>query len=105
MQEVLLGERRQSQGRVTTPVSEESQGVVNLVHSSGAKGDFYPMDYRLYDPDSDGKTKNDHLREMILHAVADKQIKALTVLFDSWDASVDNLKLIHRLGLIFFTTL
>jgi hypothetical protein len=80
-------------------------GVVNLVHSSGQPGEFFPVDYRIYDPDADGKTKNDHFREMLLHAVADKLIKARTVLFDSWYAGADNLKLIHRLGLIFFTTL
>jgi hypothetical protein len=80
-------------------------GVINLVHSSGQPGEFYPIDYRIYDPDADGKTKNDHFREMLLHALADKRIKARTVLFDSWYAGADNLKLIHRLGLIFFTTL
>jgi hypothetical protein len=34
-----------------------------------------------------------------------KGIKANTVLFDSWYASVDNLKVIHRLGMVFVTTL
>jgi hypothetical protein len=80
-------------------------GVVNLVHSSGAEGDFYPIDYRIYAPETDGKTKNDHFRDMLLHAVADKRIQARTILFDSWYAGADNLKLIHRLGLSFFTTL
>lgn len=80
-------------------------GVVNLVHSSGADGDFYPIDYRIYAPEADGKTKNEHFREMLIHAVADKQIKAKTVLIDSWYAGADNLKLIHRLQLTFFTTL
>lgn len=80
-------------------------GVVNLVHSSGAPGDFYPIDYRIYAPETDGKTKNDHFREMVVRAVAAKGIKAQTVLMDTWYAGADNLKLIHRLGLIFFTTL
>jgi len=80
-------------------------GVVNLVHSSGRDGDFYPIDYRIYAPEADGKTKNDHFREMLLHAVADKQIQTRTILFDSWYAAADNLKLIHRLSLVFFTTL
>ena len=80
-------------------------GIVNLVHSSGASGDFYPMDYRLYAPETDGKTKNEHFREMLIGAVADKQIKAKTVLMDSWYAGADTLKLIHRLGRVFFTTL
>lgn len=80
-------------------------GVVNLVHSSGQPGEFYPIDYRIYDPDHDRKTKNDHFREMLIQAIAAKRIKARTILFDSWYAGADNLKLIHRLGLIFFTTL
>lgn len=37
--------------------------------------------------------------------MADKQIQAKRILFDTWYASADNLKLVHRLGLIFFTTL
>ena len=80
-------------------------GVVNLVHSSGAAGDFYPIDYRIYAPDSDGKTKNEHFREMLVRALSDTAIKAKTVLMDSWYAGADNLKLIHRLGMTFFTTL
>ena len=80
-------------------------GVVNLVHSSGAAGDFYPIDYRIYAPETDGKTKNDHFRDMLVRALADKRIQAKTVLFDCWYAGADNLKLTHRLGLIFFTTL
>jgi len=80
-------------------------GIVNLVHSAGAKQDFYPIDYRVYAPDQDGKTKNDHFVEMVRNAITDKQIQAKRLLFDSWYASADNLKLVHRLGLIFFTTL
>lgn len=80
-------------------------GVVNLVHSAGAQQDFYPVDYRIYAPDQDGKTKNDHFIEMVRNAVSDKQIQAKRILFDTWYASADNLKLVHRLGLIFFTTL
>ena len=75
-------------------------GVVNLVHSSGAAGDFYPIDYRIYAPETDGKTKNEHFREMLIRAVADKQLQAKTVLIDSWYAAADNLKLIQRLELI-----
>ena len=42
---------------------------------------------------------------MLIRAVTDKGIKAQTVLFDAWYASADNLKLIHQLGLVFFTAL
>ena len=83
-------------------------GVLNLLHSSGALaegGEFYPVDYRIYDPVSDGKTKNQHFREMLLRAISDKGLQAQTLLFDAWYASVDNLKLIERLGRFFVTTL
>jgi hypothetical protein len=72
-------------------------GVVNLVHSSGAAGDFWPIDYRIYAPEADGKTQHEHFREMFLRAVTDQQIQARTILFDAWYASVDNGR-IHKLG-------
>jgi len=80
-------------------------GVVNLVHTSGVDGDYYPIDFRIYAKEADGKTKNDHFREMLIRAVTNKRIQAKTVLFDSWYASWQNLKLVHRLGLTFYTTL
>lgn len=78
-------------------------GIVNLVHSNGAL--YAPIDYRIYAPKQDGKTKNEHLRDMLIKAKADKGILANIILFDSWYASVDNLKLIHRMGMQFTTTL
>jgi hypothetical protein len=61
-------------------------GIVNLVHSAGARQDFSPM-------------------EMLRNAVSDKQIQSKHILSDAWYASAENLKLVHCLGLIFFTTL
>jgi hypothetical protein len=78
-------------------------GVVNLVHSDGQE--HYPIDYRIYDNSADGKTKNDHFREMLINALADKDIQAKTVLFDSWYGSWQNLKLVHSLKRIFYTPL
>jgi hypothetical protein len=79
--------------------------IVNLIHTTGKDGGYFPIDFRIYDVESDGKTKHDHFREMLIRAVSDKRIKAKTVLFDSWYASVDNLKMIHRMGLFFVTPL
>jgi len=45
-------------------------GVVNLVHSDGT--DFYPIDYRIYAPEVDNKTKNEHFREMLIASVTQK---------------------------------
>jgi hypothetical protein len=78
--------------------------IVNLVHSSGHH-DYYPVDYRIYAPDYDRATKNDHMLTMLKTAFEIRKIRAKYVLFDSWYASVDNLKYIHRQGRIFYTTL
>jgi hypothetical protein len=45
-------------------------GVVNLVHSDGEV--FYPIDYRIYAPEQEGKSKNEHFREMLIRATGDK---------------------------------
>jgi len=80
-------------------------GLVNLVHTNGSLGDFYPINYRIYNPDSDGKSKNDHFQEMFKQAVEKQAIKARNIAFDSWYASVENLKMIHRSGWTFYTNL
>ena len=69
-------------------------GIVNLLHSDGTN--YYPIDFRVYAPDTDAKTKNEHFAFMFMAAVESKQLQAHTVLFDSWYASVANLKLIHK---------
>ena len=61
--------------------------VVNLIHTSGEEGGYYPIDFRIYAKEADGKTKNDHFQEMLRRAVSAKQIQAKTVLFDSWYGS------------------
>ncbi len=79
-------------------------GVLNLLHTTGAGHAFYPINYRVYDPASDGNTKNEHFHELLIRALADKGLKARYILFDRWYASVENLKFIHRQRCIFVTT-
>lgn len=78
--------------------------IVNLVHSSG-QSEYYPIDYRIYAPEYDRATKNDHFLAMLQEAIEVRHIHAKYVLFDSWYASVANLKYIHRQNRIFYTTL
>jgi hypothetical protein len=80
-------------------------GVVNLVHVTGDNADFHPIDYRLYSPDQDGKTKNKHFQDMLLNAVVSKGIQARTVLFDSWYASIENFKFIQTLKRVFIAVI
>ena len=80
-------------------------GLVNLGHCSGKSGDFLPLNFWVYAPGQDGLTKNDHFQAMFARVVADGTIQARILLFDSWHASSENLKVIHRAGWMFFTTL
>lgn len=78
--------------------------IVNLVHSSG-DGEYHPVDYRIYAPEYAPETKNDYFLAMLKEAFEVRMIRAKYVLFDSWYASVTNLKYIHQQKRIFYTTL
>ncbi|MGB3588465.1 MAG: hypothetical protein WBA23_18105 [Tunicatimonas sp.] len=80
-------------------------GLVNLVHSTGNNGDFWPIDYHIYHPNTDGKIKNDHFQEMFIRLITYKKHPSQNDPFDRWYGSADNFKLIHRSGWTFFTTL
>jgi len=70
-------------------------GIVNLVHTY--QKDYNPLDFRVYAPTIDGRTKNEHFRDILRQAFEEKGIKAKTVLFDCWYAASENLKFIHKL--------
>ena len=78
---------------------------INLITMLWSDGDrFYPCDYRIYHKASDGLTKNDHFAAMLQAAKA-RGFQPKAVLFDSWYASVDNLKLVRSFGWTFVTRL
>jgi hypothetical protein len=66
---------------------------------------FWIIDYRIYDPDGDGKTKLDHVREMLNNAIADKQLPFRGVLMDSWYAERKLMLHIERLNKVFYCPL
>ena len=71
--------------------------VVNLVWHEVESDEFLPIDYRIYDKDTDGKTKNDHFRDM-LKLAKERGLKPDTVVMDAWYSSLDNLKAIRSMG-------
>ena len=78
---------------------------INLITLVWTDGDrLYPCDYRLYDKATDGKTKNDHFRDL-LAAARGRGFRPRCVLFDSWYASLENLKQAHGYGWTFLTRL
>ena len=65
----------------------EAIGVVTGVYLNPKLDRFWVIDYRIYAPETDGKTKLD---EMLLHPVEDKQRAFETVLMDvGLDAAVE----------------
>ena len=74
-----------------------------LVNSSSQAGDFLPLDYRIYALEQGKLTKNAHLQAMFANVVTEGKIQAHTPLFDAWCSG--SLKVIHRAGWAFLTTL
>ncbi len=71
------------------------QGInlISLVWSQ--KGSRLPCDFRIYNKVQDGLSKNDHFQQMIKTA-KERGFQPDLVAFDSWYASLDNLKLVRR---------
>ena len=78
--------------------------MVNLLHYNTENDQSIPVDYRIYDKDGDGKSKNEHFREM-LSLSKERGIIPDAVVMDSWYSSLDNLKHIRGLGWKWVTTL
>ena len=77
--------RRQYSGNthsITTGI-----GVVTCVYYNPEVQKFWITDYRIYDPDKDGKTKMDHLEDMLEHTLDQKKLFFKNFLVDSWYAT------------------
>lgn len=74
-------------------------GMLNMMFLD-QNNNLYPMDLRIWEPKEDGKTKNDHFREMLVNAKK-RGVKPEVILADSWYSSLKNLKCIRDLGWYF----
>jgi putative transposase len=78
---------------------------INLITLLWSDGDRHiPCDYRIYDKQNDGLTKNDHFQQM-LDKARQRGFRPRCVVFDSWYSGIDNLKLIRSFGWIWLTRL
>lgn len=80
-------------------------GVVNCVYVNPGNGQFWVIDYRIYDPDGDGKNKLDHVADMLQGLVYHKQLPFRAVLMDSWYATKVLMQYIDRLGKYYYCPL
>ena len=76
--------------------------LLTLLWSDGER--HIPCDYRLYDKEQDGLSKNDHFKAL-LHCAHARGFTPECVLFDSWYSSLENLKVVRDLGWRWLTRL
>lgn len=77
--------RRQWSGNAKRVI--KGSGVVTCVYVNPETAAFWLIDYRWYDPEGDGKSKLEHVKEMLTNAVHSKQLPFQGVLVDSWYAT------------------
>jgi len=76
-------------------------GMVNCVYVNPESGSYWIIDYRLYDRDGDGKSKLDHVEEMLTNLVHHKRLAFDRVLMDTWYATRELMLFIESLSKIY----
>lgn len=80
-------------------------GVVNCLYVNPKTQRYWIIDWRVYAPESDSKTKLTHVQEMFDHALKVKGVLFRCVLMDAWYATKDLMLHVHRAGKIFYCPL
>lgn len=80
-------------------------GVINCIYVNHEVGKFWIVDYRIYDPSRDGKTKIDHVTEMLKNLVHHKDLPFQAVLMDTWYATNKLMLCIDELGKYYYCPL
>ena len=77
--------RRQYSGNAKRVI--KGIGVVTCIYVNPEVDQFWLLDYRLYAPAGDGKSKLDHVREMLTNLHYHKTLPCRAVLMDTWYAT------------------
>lgn len=80
-------------------------GVVTCVYVNPDEDRFWVIDFRIYDPDRDGKSKIDHVLDMWQTVMHVEQIPFRIVLMDSWYATMKIMKRIEADEKIYYCPL
>jgi hypothetical protein len=80
-------------------------GLISCLYVNASTGEFWVIDYRLYNPDGDGNSKLDHVEQMLQGAVFAKQLPFAIVLMDSWYAAKKLMAAIEGLGKVYYCPL
>lgn len=77
-------------------------GVVSCVYVNPKVQRFWVIDYRIFNPEVDGKTKIDHVKDMLQNLVYHKLLAFDTVLMDTWYAVHSLMLYIDSLDKIYY---
>ena len=80
-------------------------GMLNCLYVNPESGQYWIVDYRIFDPEGDGKTKIDHVRDMLVRLVASKGVAFTRVLVDTWYATKELMLFIELLQKIYYCPL
>ena len=80
-------------------------GLVNCVYVNPETGQYWVIDYRVYDPQCDGKAKLDHVQDMLIQIVHQKQLPFHAVLMDTWYATKNLMMFIASLKKVYYCPL
>jgi hypothetical protein len=77
-------------------------GLVNCIYVNPETEQFWVIDFRIFDPEKDGKGKADHVKDMLNNIVFHKKLPFKTVLMDTWYATSMLMLLINDHNKIFY---
>ncbi len=92
--------RRQYSGNAKATIM--GIGIVTCVYVNPETDQFWIIDYRIYAPDFDGKSKLVHALEMYHNALYIKRLPFKGVLMDTWYATSGFMSHIHKSGKYFY---
>ncbi len=95
--------RRQYSGNAHAVI--KGIGVVTCIYINPELDAFWMIDYRIYDPDGDGKSKLTHVQEMLSHTLYQKRLPFRAVLMDSWYATKGMMLFIESLRKLYYCSL
>lgn len=80
-------------------------GIVSCIYVNPKTGNFWVIDYRIFNPEDDGLTKIDHVKDMLQSLVYQKALPFDIVLMDTWYAVSSLMLYIDSLEKIYFCPL
>ena len=80
-------------------------GLMSCLYVNPDSGQFWVIDYRLYAPDGDGKSKLDHVSEMFQGVLFAKSLPFQAVLMDSWYAAQKVMAVIDQAQKLYYCPL